>query len=364
MKTRCLIFAPSMAIAFAFAMAAHAENELRAQYQNALYLENGAGDVAAAARAYESLATDPAAPADLRSRAQWRWALCSERLGHTPAAVERYRNLLAGGEAADATDDEKALREAAARALLRLGEEAARAGDAQQAAALFACVRETRPELFNQIRIEKAAVRRTLRGHVSSWDNRQPINAAIRIRARSRPVFSGPGGDDTRAHTTWRTQTDSEGRFTIELPPGRYEVRAGAPAYERRYTSTLLLDEDAEAPAIEFTLGRITLPSEIRQVQLVGSFLDNWNGTAPLVQVQPGLWEVRRQLPPGRHEYRFHINDEERLITDVQATNFVEDAHEDYNALLRLDREAEITFRFDENDPHFDRRQRPGERDQ
>lgn len=146
-----------------------------------------------------------------------------------------------------------------------------------------------------------------------------------------------------------------EGSFSIELPIGRYDVRVWAPAYERIYAAVVLTPEEEAPLEIRRVLPRIRIPSEITRIDLVGSFLDKWDGAQPLIRGGDGIWEVRHRLGAGRHEYKFRINEGSHLVTDVAASAFVDDSHDNFNALIELDREQEIVFRFDERDPHFDR---------
>lgn len=320
-------------------------------YQNALFLERGAGDPAAACAAYEQVAADPAAGAGLAARARWRAGLCLELLGRRDEAAARQLELLAAP--ADAPAEVQEVQAAAARALLRLAAEATAAGPepAPPAAEWRAAVQARFPHLAQQAALELAALRRTLRGVVATWDSRRPVLAGIRIRARP-AVAGGP----VEARATWRTQTDAEGRFAIELPVNRYEVRIVAPGYDRVYATAEITPEEEIPPEMHSILPRIRLPAEINRVELMGSFLDDWEGILPLARTGAGIWEARQRLGPGRHEYKFRVNGGSRLITDPSAAAFTADTHDDFNARLDLDREQEIVFRFDENDPSFERR--------
>ena len=330
-------------LAFAAAIPVYAGEKPQEIYRNALYLERGEGDPAAAFDLYEQVAGDPAAGADLAEQARWRSGLCLEQLGRRDEAVARYLGLL---------DAESDVREAAARALLRLAEE--EGTDAVPQAEWKAKVKNHFPKMAEQLAAEQATTRRTLHGVVDTWDGRRPVHASIRIRAR--PATPGP----VEARSTWRTQTDAEGRFSIELPIGRHEVRIWAPAYERVYVTTTLTPEEESSPEIRRVLPRIRLPATVERVDLVGNFLNDWEGYLSLVRVGEGIWEVRQQLGPGRYEYKFRVNEGTRLVTDVAAAGYAADSHENFNAVIELDQEREVIFRFDENDPHFERA--PGEK--
>lgn len=321
-----------------------------AAYQHALFLERGAGDPAAACAAYEQVAADPAAGAGLAARARWRAGLCLELLGRRNEAAARQLELLAAP--AEAPAEVREVQEAAAHALLHMAEEeTAGAEPARPAAEWRAAVQARFPQLAQQAVGELAALRRTLGGVVETWDGRRPVHAGIRIRARP-AVAGGP----VEARATWRTQTDAEGRFAIELPVNRYEVRIAAPGYDRVQATAEITPEEETPPEMRCVLPRIRLPAEIHRVELMGSFLDDWEGILPLARTGAGIWEARQRLGPGRHEYKFRVNGGSRLVTDPAAAAFAADTHDDFNARLDLDREQEVVFRFDENDPRFERR--------
>lgn len=348
MKTRMFICGIGCLVLLA-ASAAMAETP-RQTYENARYLECGMGDAAGALALYEQTAQAAAADAGLAQAARWRAALCLDRLGRRTEAAERLVEVLRAA-AAPAPGEAAVIREKAARELLRLTAEetAARSELAPQAAVWLAQVEESRPGLAERLAAERAALRRTLRGTVETWDGRRPVRASVRIRAR--PATPGV----VEARSTWRTQTDDEGRFAIDLPVGRYEVRVWAPAYDRAYASAELTPDEETPPEIRRVLPRIRLPARIDQVELMGDFLDDWEGTAPLERTGEGIWEIRRHLGPGSYEYKFRINGSSHLVTDVAAGTFAADSREDFNARLDLDREQDVVFRFDENDPHFER---------
>lgn len=328
-------------LAFAAAFPILAGETPQEAYRSALYLERGAGDFAAAFALYERVAGEPAAGADLAAQACWRAGRCLEQMGRRDEAAAQYLGLLAAAPA-ECLD----VRATAARALLRLAEEASAAA---ASAEWKAKVKIHFPQMAEQLALERAALRRTLHGVVDTWDGRRPVNASLRIRAR--PATPGP----VDARSTWRTQTDAEGNFSVELPIGRHEVRIWAPAYERVYVTTTLTEEEESPSEIRRVLPRIRLPATVARVDLVGNFLDDWEGVLPLVRVGAGIWEVRRQLGPGHYEYKFRVNEGTRLVTDVAATAFAADSHEDFNGVIEVDQAQEVIFRFDENDPHFER---------
>lgn len=337
-----------LALLGALAAAAETPREI---YARARFLESGRGDAAGALVLYEQAAQAAIDDVGLAQAAHWRSALCLDRLGRRAEAAARQIDVLRvaaenapGGAAAP-------IREKAARELLRLAaEETAACSDlASQAAEWTAQAEAGCPGLAARQAAEQAALRRTLRGAVETWDGRRPMRASVRIRARP----TTPGA--TEAHSTWRTETDDTGRFAIDLPVGRYEVRLWAPTYDRAYASAELTPDEETPPEIRRVLPRIRLPARIDQVEVVGNFLDDWEGAAPLERTDAGIWEIRRHLGPGRYEYKFRVNGSSHLVTDVAATAFAADSREDFNARLDLDREQEVVFRFDENDPHFAR---------
>ncbi|NNC39449.1 MAG: hypothetical protein HKN95_02060 [Acidimicrobiia bacterium] len=71
------------------------------------------------------------------------------------------------------------------------------------------------------------------------------------------------------------------------------------------------------------------------EVCLVGNF----NGWAvcntPLSPLGDGIWSITVELPPGRHEYMFVVDD--RWETDPAASFFVDDGFGNRNAVLHLD---------------------------
>jgi hypothetical protein len=341
MKTcRLLFFASALALLTAAGWCG-SDEPAEDIFQQALYFERGASDPAAALALYEQVLADSSANAELAAQARWRSGLCLERVGRLADSAARHLDLLNIGDAAPE------LREAAARTLLRLAEETG--SDESASAAWLDVVQDHFPDLAARLAAERAALRRVLRGTVALWDGHQPVQASVRIRART----PAPGAVEGRS--IWRTQTDEAGQFAIELPVGAYEIRVGAPAYQRVYLSAALIPEEETSPEIQCVLPRIPLPARIERVEVVGSFLNDWEGGLPLNPVGPGRWEIRQRLGPGSHDYKFRINGEAHLIPDVTAAAFVPDAHEGFNARLVLDREQEVCFRFDENDPHFRR---------
>ena len=335
-----------LALLGALAAAADAPRQI---YENARYLECGRGDAAGALALYEQAAAD--ADADLAQAARWRSGLCLDRLGRRADAAARQLDVLRAA-AGNAPAGVAQFRDKAARELLRMAAEetAARSDLAPQASVWQAQVEEICPGLAARLAAEQAALRRTLRGVVETWDGRRPVRASVRIRAR--PTTPGAA---VEALNTWRTQTDATGRFAIELPIGRYEVRLWAPTYDRAYASAELVPDEETPAEIRRVLPRIRLPARIEQVELVGDFIDDWEGAVPLVRTGEGIWETRRHLGPGSYEYKFRVNGSSHLVTDVAAVAFTADSREDFNARLDLEREQDVVFRFDENDPHFER---------
>ena len=348
MKTHfCILWTWGFALMWAVSAPAESPQQL---YENARYLECGVGDLAGALALYEQTVPAAAADAGLALTARWRAALCLDRLGHRAEAAARLIEVL-HGVPGNTSEETAQICDQAARELLRMAaaETTAKSDLASQTAGWTARVEESCPGLVDRIAVEQSALRRVLQGTVETWDGHRPVCASVRIRVRPPP----PGVVEARS--TWRTQTDDNGHFAIELPVGRYEVRLWAPAYDRAYATAILTPEESVAPEIHRVLPRIRLPARIERVDLVASFLDDWEGALPLERVGEGIWEIRWHLEPGRHEYKFCVNGSSHLITDVTAGAFAADSREDFNARLDLDREQDVVFRFDENDPHFER---------
>lgn len=74
-----------------------------------------------------------------------------------------------------------------------------------------------------------------------------------------------------------------------------------------------------------------------------------------MAKVAEGVWETRLRIKPGRNEYKFHIDDQVRWLTDVSAADFKYDGFDGFWAVLNVDKEQEITLHFDERDPRFER---------
>jgi len=331
----------------AFATQTRAGDTPQQVFQEGMYLELGQGDPTAAARLYEQLATGTNSLSELTARAQWRLALCQEKLGNRPQAIALHEALL---EAITdtASPELKQVREAAGQSLLEIAEQATQEGQEEVARAIYQRLRKLDLQAVEKRTHERESFRRKLRVVVTTWDQHLATNANVRFRLQ---VRSSPPPTET----IWHGNTDAKGQLLVELPGGRYEVRASAPVYERKYGVATLIPERDDPEELPLTLERIKLPALVHQVYLIGNWIDNWMKSIPLTKVTEGVWETRLQLKPGRYEYKFRINDQPRWITDVRATNFTPDGREDFNALLIIEQEREVTFRLDENDPHFQR---------
>jgi 1,4-alpha-glucan branching enzyme len=82
--------------------------------------------------------------------------------------------------------------------------------------------------------------------------------------------------------------------------------------------------------AHEFVFGA----GDAESVCLVGNF-NRWTVCAtPLERTPDGLWRVICELPPGRHEYMFVVDNEWR--SDPDAGLYVDDGFGNQNAVLLL----------------------------
>jgi hypothetical protein len=324
-------------------------------FQDAMYVELGRGDLAAASRLYEQIVARVESSAELKARARWRLALCQDQLGNTAQAVALHQALLESIKDTDQSEL-KQVRDAAGRSLLKIADRAMREGKEQAAQEIYQTVRKFQPQIVDQYTRERESLKLKLQGVVNVWDNRSPVNANIRIRAVTPPPTApSPLTTAPVSQNTWVAQTDAKGRFEVELPPGQYEIRASAPLSERKYCTFDLLPEKEGPLVVNLTLEHIKLPATIHQVYLVGNWLDNWNKAIPMTKVAAGIWEVRVTLKPGAYEYKFRLDDQPRWISDVRAANLISDSHDGYNARLVVEQEREVSFRFDENDPLFER---------
>ena len=81
---------------------------------------------------------------------------------------------------------------------------------------------------------------------------------------------------------------------------------------------------------------RFTLDApDARRVCLVGDFNDWTVCEVPLVRDEAaGTWSVQMELPPGRHEYMFVVD--EGWVTDPSAPLQVDDGFGNRNAVIFL----------------------------
>jgi len=322
-------------------------------FQEAMYLELGQGDLSGAARLYEQLEAGTGPLNEVRARARWRLALCEQRLGHDSRAIALHESLLET-ITDSAAPELKRVRDAAAQSLLEIAEQTSQEGREEMAQDVYQRLRKLDPLVIEKHTQERDSIKRKLRILVGTWDQHPATNANVRIRLQPRPSQSPPS---TAAvdQTTWHGTTDATGQLLMELPAGKYEIRASVPLCEREYGSATLISEREDPVELALTLERIKLPAIVHGVYLMGRWLENWNEAVPMTKVTNGIWELRMRLKAGRYEYKFRVNDQARWLPDVSAASFTPDGREGFNALLIVDKEQEITFRFDENDPHFQR---------
>lgn len=132
-----------------------------------------------------------------------------------------------------------------------------------------------------------------------------------------------------------------------EETPAEVESEEEAPPYDRPIydgTWTFTYQPPADAAAIE----SVTVP---------GSF-NNWSTSAdPMEQQMDGTWQLTVEIPPGRHEYKFYINDqwpqdmehseqwgraEHDYRVDPLADGYTADGHGGQNAVLDIDPDSEV----------------------
>lgn len=318
-------------------------------FQEAMYQELGCGDLTAAANLYNGVAGNPQANSDLKACAQLRLGYCQEQLGKTMQAVELYTTLV---QSLRGTDDSglSQVRDAATQSLLRIAEQSAHAGEKDTASAVYEALNKIDPQIVKERERDCQAPKFKLHGPVNTWDNRwlPGINVEVKVLT--------PAADATATNTwTWSGKTDDLCRYQVFVPQGQCEVRAWAPTYGPARRQVVLIEEMSFDIPAALTLQHIKLPARIEHVYLKGNWLDSWSGAAPLDKVGDGVWETRVRLKPGSYEYKFRIDDLPQTFTDARATKFVDDGKGDFNAKLDVAEEKEITFRFDENDPHFER---------
>jgi len=114
--------------------------------------------------------------------------------------------------------------------------------------------------------------------------------------------------------------------------PGAEHAGADSPAGQEDRAD---IGTDPEMPASSEVSHRFTLRAAgAEQVCLVGSF-NRWEVCAtPLAARDGDLWQVSIDLPPGRYEYMFVVDD--RWTSDPQAAVHVDDGFGHRNALLIL----------------------------
>lgn len=330
MKTSLQIICFAL-LAASLTVPARAEDVPAVAWEEAFYLEQGAGDFAAAAERYERLANDERADPALRESARLRLAYC--RLGEGRDAEGRA--LL---EALLDSPDARVVDAAAAKLL-------ALAGDDTRAVAEL--LRRKAPSALARWEKARDAARVTLRGSIDTWDGRRPTPVHLRVEGRA--------SEDQRPveRPVWYADVDAGGRFTCPLPPGEYELVISTPVYERHRQRLILLPEMKDGLDLAVRLERIQLPDDVHQVYLLGDWLQDWTENLPMTRGSDGVWEVTQRLPAGVHHYKFMVGHYRRWLCDVRGAEFQDDARGGFNTVLRLDAEQDVVFRFDENDPRY-----------
>ncbi len=90
----------------------------------------------------------------------------------------------------------------------------------------------------------------------------------------------------------------------------------------------------ADAPSGLVAYDFLFRAKEASEVCLVGDFNEWTVCTTPLRPVGDGLWRVTLELPPGRHEYMFVVDD--RWETDPSAPFHADDGFGNQNAVVLL----------------------------
>ena len=171
-----------------------------------------------------------------------------------------------------------------------------------------------------------AAIERTLGG---SRQVRRPARASAQPAVRDRSADRGPW----LRTPFWRWALPGVGAMAAALllivfwgPGGLEDGGADRPAPS---------GEQAGVPAAEGSRHHFILRAPgAEQVCLVGNF-NRWEVCAtPLAAENGDLWQVSVDLPPGRYEYMFVVDD--HWITDPQAAVHIDDGFGNRNALLIL----------------------------
>ena len=354
MKTKLLLHTCFAAVFVVVTVCATGDSTVGSPQQNfqeAMYLELGRGDISAAARLYEQLASGTDSLNELRARARWRLALCEQKLGHTTRSIFFQESLL---EAISdtASPELQQVRDAAAQSLLELAEQATPSVQKEMAQEIYQRLRQLDPQAIEKYAQHRTLTRCKLHIVITTCDGHPAANANIRILVQAGPFLSSTTSADPVA---WHGSTNARGQLLIELPAGQYEIRASTPFCDRQIGLVTLLPEKEDPVDLALTLGYIKLPAIVHQVFLLGNWFDNWSTPIPMAKVAEGVWETRLRIKPGRYEYKFHIDDQIRWLTDVSAIDFKYDGFDGFWELLNVDKEQEITFHFDEHDPHFER---------
>jgi hypothetical protein len=92
-------------------------------------------------------------------------------------------------------------------------------------------------------------------------------------------------------------------------------------------------DPQVEPPRITVELS--LAKADARHVTVAGDFNDWQVDAARMVRGQDGVWRIRLQLPPGRYQYVFVV-DENEWIADPQASTVVDSGFSGANSVLDL----------------------------
>ena len=81
-----------------------------------------------------------------------------------------------------------------------------------------------------------------------------------------------------------------------------------------------------------------------QSVFLVGS-MNNWNTTAtPMEKFDNGLWKIVLKLEPGKHSYKFMVDDSWHL--DQDNPNFVDDGYGGSNSVIEIDNNGKLVKNY------------------
>jgi 1,4-alpha-glucan branching enzyme len=161
------------------------------------------------------------------------------------------------------------------------------------------------------------------------------VNQPVRVDYKGNVTFSLKGKNKAQkvilsgSFNHWNEQAlrmvkDEEGwKLTLQMPPGIYEYKyivdgewmtdpANPFAVQNQhytYNSILVVGKE-----MDFFLPGF---QNAKRVALSGSF-NNWDKTGVPMQKTKNGWRVKQKLPPGKHYYKFIINNHDWITDPVQ----------------------------------------------